>query len=107
MVGCYSNNKDDQAMKTKETTQTKFLLVYEIDWIDKFVDKTRKSLILGVTDTLKSISSKHQLPVIQVKSKTCSSTFSTAFSLEAINLFKEQLEQHPEKFNNGRIKRYP
>ena len=93
-------------METKETTQTKFLLVYEIDWIDKFVDKTRKSWILGVTDTLKSISSKHQLPVIQVKSKTCSRTFSTAFSLEAINLFKEQLEQHPEKFNNGRIKRY-
>ena len=30
-------------METKETTQTKFLLVYEIDWIDKFVDKTRKS----------------------------------------------------------------
>ena len=93
-------------METKETTQTKFLLVKEIDWIGKFVDKTRKSWIVGVSDTLKGISSKHQLPINQVKSTSSSSGFATGFSLEAIHILKEQLEQHPEKFNNGRIKRY-
>ena len=93
-------------METKEKSQTEFILVHDIEWIDQFVDKKRKSWILGVAETLKQISNTHKLPTIEVRSKNCGSTFSTAFSVKAINLFKEELKQHPEKFANGRIKRY-
>ena len=90
-------------MKTKETTQTQFLFIQDIDWIGQFVDKTRKSWILGVKATLKNISSIYQLPTIEIKSKNYSSGFVTAFSIEAINILKEKMEQNPENFINGRM----
>ena len=90
----------------KTESQREFLPVNQIEWLGNYIDKKRKAWAVGVIQTLTSISNKHKLPMSQVKSTSSSSKLSPAFSLEAINLFKEQLESHPENFNNGRIKLY-
>ena len=90
-------------METKETTQTQFLFVQDIDWIGQFVDKTRKTWASSVRNTLTTISSTYKLPTAQIRSKNCSSKFTTAFSIETINILKEKMEQRPENFINGRM----
>ena len=88
-------------MESKQ--QPQFLLVNDIEWIDNFVDKRRKTWASSVRSTLNTISSMYKLPTSQVKSKSCSSIFSTAFSIEAINILKDKMEKHPDHFINGRM----
>ena len=89
----------------KQNTQYEYMIVQEIDWLGKFVDKTRKTWAPSVKGTLTNISKSHKLPTIEVKSPACPSTFTTAFSTEAINILKEKMEKHPENFANGRMLR--
>ena len=90
-------------IEPKEKVQSKFLVVNDIEWIGNFVDKNRQTWTAAVRKTLTTISSMHKLPISHVKSKSCSSTFSTAFSIEAINILKEKMEKHPEHFVQGRM----
>ena len=86
----------------KQNTQYEYMIVQEIDWLGKFVDKQRKTWIPSVKATLTNISKLHKLATINVKSPAFPSRFTTAFSTEAINILKEKMEKHPENFANGR-----
>ena len=93
-------------VETSEQKPTQFLLVQEIDWLSHFVDKKRKTWLFGVKYSLTTLSNKHQLPTIEVRSKSSGSKFSTAYSIEAVKLLKAQMEKHPENFVNGRMLKY-
>ena len=90
-------------VETNEQTQTKFLLVQDIEWLGKFVDKKRKTWMFSVRHSLTTISNKHKLPTAEIKSKSCSSIFATAYSIEAVSILKEQMENNPKNFVNGRM----
>ena len=90
-------------MKSKqaETNQSQFLTINEITWINQYVDTTRITWKTHLRKTLKTISKTNHLPTKLVKGH--SSRVVVAYSIEAINLLKEKMEQHPEHFDNGRM----
>lgn len=87
------------------SSNDQFLAVADLDWLDAFVDKSRKTWHYNVGATLRSISSIYALPMTTLKSKgrNRNTNFTIGYSLEAVAILKEKMEKHPHNFDNGRM----
>ena len=89
------------ASNKPQTNEMQFLAVVDIDWINQFVDTTRLTWKAHIQKTLEKISTANQLPTKIIKNKRGKMVL--GYSIEAINLLKEKMEKHPERFDNGRM----